>query len=78
MRNGVAWGRRVLFYVVRHTRNAGTDKAFHPISFHGLTGEPRAHKDPVELMTDEKFNMHVGLLLQALETDCFRSTVKSR
>jgi hypothetical protein len=30
------------------------------------------------LMTDEKFNMYVGLLLQALETGCFRSTVKSR
>jgi hypothetical protein len=50
----------------------------HPIRFHGLTGESRAHKDPVELMTDEKFNMYVGLLLQALETGCFRSTVKSR
>lgn len=45
----------------------------HPIKFHGLTGESKAHTDAVALMTDDEFNMYVGTLLQALETGCFRA-----
>jgi hypothetical protein len=50
----------------------------HPISFHGRTGESKAHKDPFDLMSADEFNMYVGTLLLSLETGCFRAGFKYR
>jgi hypothetical protein len=39
---------------------------------HSHTHEMIAHKDAIALLTDNDFNMYVGLLLQALELGRYR------
>ena len=48
----------------------------HPVSIHSQTFEMQAHKDAIDLLADEDFNMYLGLLLQALELGRYRAGFK--
>jgi hypothetical protein len=44
----------------------------HPLSVQWESWELKAHKDAVAFLKDERFNMYLGTLLQALEIGRFR------
>lgn len=50
----------------------------HPVNVQWQTWELRAHKDAIEFLTDDHFNMYLGSLLQGLETGRYRAGFKFR
>ena len=50
----------------------------HPISIQWASWELKAHKDAIEFLSDDDFNMYLGSLLGALETGRFRSGFQFR
>jgi hypothetical protein len=50
----------------------------HPITVQWGSWELKAHKDAIEFLTDENFNMYLGSLLEALETGRYRAGFKFR